>query len=79
MTILMAIDGVSRKLVEDAGCGSYVEPENIASYNSIIRGYINNSNRLTEEGINAYKFAMLHFDRSILAERFIKHIERILK
>ncbi|NDC40781.1 MAG: glycosyltransferase WbuB, partial [Chitinophagia bacterium] len=28
--ILMAIDGVSRELLEDAGAGTYVEPENIA-------------------------------------------------
>ena len=27
--ILMLIDGVSRKLVEDANCGLYIEPENI--------------------------------------------------
>ncbi len=31
--VLMAIDGVSRELVEEAQCGVYVEPENIDEYN----------------------------------------------
>jgi glycosyltransferase involved in cell wall biosynthesis len=43
--ILMAIDGVSRELVEAAGAGSYVEPENTAEYNRVIREYLKNFDR----------------------------------
>src|SRR5690606_9317489 len=38
--ILMAIDGVSRELVEAAQAGTYVEPENPEEYNRIIRLYL---------------------------------------
>ncbi len=73
--VLMAIDGVSRKLVEDAQCGVYVEPENIDEYDVQIRRYLNDSKRLSEEGINGYNYARQHFDRDVLAKKYIKEIK----
>ncbi|MEO8109977.1 MAG: glycosyltransferase family 4 protein [Ginsengibacter sp.] len=73
--VLMAIDGVSRKLVEDAQCGVYVEPENIDEYDIQIRRYLNDSKRLSDEGTNGYNYARLHFDRDVLAKKYIKEIE----
>ncbi len=61
--ILMAIDGVSRELVEAAGGGSYVEPENTDEYNRVIRMYLNDPARLVGEGERGYRFAKEHFDR----------------
>jgi glycosyltransferase involved in cell wall biosynthesis len=77
--ILMAIDGVSRQLVEDAQCGSYVEPENISEFNRIIREYLNNPERLQKEGENGYKYAKNNFDRSVLAERYLSLIVSDIK
>lgn len=77
--ILMAIDGVSRELVEAAGAGVYVEPENTSEYNRIIRQYLNNPNRLKEEGESGYKFAQQNFDREVLANKYLQHIEQIAK
>lgn len=77
--ILMAIDGVSRELVEDAKAGSYIEPENTDEYNRIIRLYINNPDRLKVEGENGYIYAKDNFDRKILAEKYLKSIEKLKK
>lgn len=77
--ILMAIDGVSRELVEEAKAGSYVEPENTAEYNRIIREYIADPQRLKTEGENGYRYAKDNFDREVLAKRYIEHIGDILK
>jgi len=77
--ILMAIDGVSRKLVEDAKAGSFVEPENAEEYNRIIRAYLTDPNRLIEEGNNGYEFAKINFDREILANKYLKSIEQIIQ
>ena len=71
----MAIDGVSRQLVEDAQCGVYVEPENADDYNIKIRNYLNNFERLREEGTNGYNYARAHFDRDILAKKYIEEIK----
>ena len=77
--ILMAIDGVSRELVEEAKAGSYVEPENIAEYNTIIRQYIANPARLQCEGDNGYNYAKENFDREVLANHYLDSIKKILK
>jgi glycosyltransferase involved in cell wall biosynthesis len=73
--IIMAIDGVSRELVEAAKAGVYVEPENAEEYNIIIREYLNDTSRLKLEGENGYNYAKDNFDRSILAARYLKEIE----
>ena len=76
--ILMAIDGVSRKLVEEANAGVFVEPENSEDFNNIIRKYLNNPELVLEQGENGYNFAKNNFDRAILAEKYIKHIEGLI-
>ncbi len=76
--ILMAIDGVSRELLEDAKAGSYVEPENVSEYNRVIREYLNDPDRIRTEGENGYKYAKDNFDREVLARRYLKHISSIL-
>lgn len=76
--VLMAIDGVSRDLVETAQAGIYVEPENIDEYNSAIRAYINNPERLKQEGENGYQYAKQNFDRNRLAQKYIERIEEVI-
>jgi glycosyltransferase involved in cell wall biosynthesis len=73
--VIMAIDGVSRQLVEDAKCGVYVEPENVDEYNKHIRTYLNDPNRLNREGANGYDYAKINFDRNRLAIKYINEIE----
>ena len=77
--ILMAIDGVSRELVEAAGAGVYVEPENIDEYNRIIRSYLHDPARLQREGDSGYRFAKENFDREVLAKKYIDHISQTVK
>lgn len=72
--VLMAIDGISRELVEIAKAGAYVEPENILEYDKIIRGYLKEPGRLKVEGENGYRFAKKDFDRDILARKYIDAI-----
>jgi glycosyltransferase involved in cell wall biosynthesis len=77
--ILMAIDGVSRELVEVADAGSFVEPENAESYNTIIRKYMNSPELLQKQGDNGYQYAKLNFDRKALAERYIGELQKQVK
>ena len=77
--ILMAIDGVSRELVENAQAGVYVEPENIEAYNSIIRQYILHPEKLITEGENGYKYAKENFDREKLGKKYLEEIRSIIK
>jgi len=75
--ILMAIDGVSRELVEKAKAGVYVEPENTQAYDSIIRDYLSDQERLFREGENGYVYAKQNFDREVLAEKYLNYISQV--
>ncbi len=77
--ILMAIDGVSRKLVEDAAAGSFVEPERPEHFASIIRAYLNDSERLKREGEAGYQYAYANFDRRVLSERYLAEVQKLVK
>lgn len=77
--ILMAIDGVSRELIDAAKAGTYVEPENVEEYDRIIRLYIKNPERLIIEGNNGYQYAKQNFDRSVLSEKYIDALKKIKK
>lgn len=76
--IIMAIDGVSRELVEKANAGTYVEPENIYEYERVIRHYLKNPSQLKLEGNNGFQYAKLNFDRKILAQKYVKLIQEII-
>lgn len=77
--ILMAIDGVSRELVEEAKAGSYVEAENAEEYNRVIRTYLKDSVRLEQEGENGYRYAKINFDREVLANKYLEVIKKVVK
>lgn len=78
--ILMAIDGVSRELVEEASAGSYVEPENPQHYHEVILKYLNHPNKASIEGDNGYRYVKEHFDREILSTKYLQLIkEKVLK
>lgn len=73
--IFMAIDGVSRELVEDANAGIFVEPENPKDFERKVRLYINNPELITKQGESGYNFAKQNFDRKILANRYIEYLK----
>jgi len=73
--ILLCIDGVSRDLVEEASCGVYAEPENPHEIAECINQYIGNPLRILAEGESGYNFAKKHFDREVLALKYINQIK----
>jgi glycosyltransferase involved in cell wall biosynthesis len=75
--ILMAIDGVSRALVEEAQAGTYVEPENIEEYDRIVRQYLTDPERLRREGEHGYNYAKNNFDREVLAKKYLAYLKNI--
>jgi glycosyltransferase involved in cell wall biosynthesis len=74
--ILMAIDGASRKLIEESGGGTYVEPENTESYLNVISTYMHDRNLILSHGNNGYDFAKKNFDREHLALKYIDEIQK---
>ncbi|WP_046743495.1 glycosyltransferase family 4 protein [Kordia zhangzhouensis] len=77
--ILLAIDGVSRELVNEAQCGVYVEPENI---DAIVEGVkllaSKSASEIEKMGASGYSYAKEHFDREKLAKTYVEKIKSIL-
>jgi glycosyltransferase involved in cell wall biosynthesis len=77
--ILMAIDGVSRDLVEKADAGIFVQPENPEDFAIKIKQYLSHPSELIRQGENGYQFAKDNFDRMVLANRYLNLIQQSLK
>ncbi len=75
--ILMAIDGVSRQLVEEAQAGVYVEPENPADFAQKIRMYLANPDLVNQHGLNGYRYAKANFDRAVLASKYVGYLSQV--
>lgn len=75
--ILMAIDGVSRELLEESDSGIYVEPENAEDIAEGIREYLKNPERRKQQGANGYAFAMSNFDRQKLGDKYISELKKL--
>ena len=77
--IILAIDGVARKLVvEDAQCGIFVEPENAEQIAEKIRFYWNSPRIAREHGENGYKYVCENYDRKKLAEKYNDLINKLV-
>ena len=77
--IVIAIDGVARKLVtEDAQSGTYVEPENAHQIAEKFRMYKNSPEIAQKHGQSGYEFVCEHFDRRKLADEYIGLIQKML-
>jgi glycosyltransferase involved in cell wall biosynthesis len=76
--VLMAIDGVSRELVENAQCGFYVEPENPQDFAEKIKVYLKDIELAKKHGENGYVYAKKFFDRERLALLYLDKLSTIL-
>jgi glycosyltransferase involved in cell wall biosynthesis len=77
--ILMVIDGVSRQLVEEADAGIFVEPENPVDFADKVVKYLDMPRtEWQRQGESGYRYAKNHFDRQILAQKYLQIISEIV-
>ncbi|MHC4214884.1 MAG: glycosyltransferase family 4 protein, partial [Planctomycetota bacterium] len=69
--VIIGIDGVARKLIEDADAGIYVEPENASDFAEAVLRLRNDPQLCNRYGGNGLKFVSEYFARSVLAEKYI--------
>ena len=68
--IIIAIDGVARKLVEDADAGLFAEPENTDAFIEAILTLKNDPKRMAGMGQSGYDHAAGHYSREALAGKY---------
>jgi len=75
--VLLLIDGVSRELIEEAKCGVYLEPENTLEIAQGIKEILKyDPSQLDEMGEKGYKYAKKHFDREVLAKKYLEVLKK---
>ncbi len=77
--IIVTIDGITRKLIEDAQAGLFAEPENAESFKETVEKFIElDDAELEKLGQNGYSYVRKYFDRSKLAKEYLKIIENTI-
>jgi glycosyltransferase involved in cell wall biosynthesis len=77
--VLVTIDGITRELIEEAGCGIYSEPENMDTFEKSIKLFGSMSHEeLSQLGASGYEFVKENFDREKLAVSYINIIEEVV-
>lgn len=68
---IVAIDGVARKLIEDANAGLYVEPENPQAFVEAVLKLQDNAGLCRQYGENGLLFVKENFARDVLADKYL--------
>lgn len=69
--ILLSVDGEARKLVEDGQAGWYVPPEDAPALCEAVLHAFRQRDLLTSMGTRGREFVLRHYDRRMLAARYL--------
>ncbi|MGE5401623.1 MAG: glycosyltransferase family 4 protein, partial [Ignavibacteriales bacterium] len=74
--VLICVDGEARKIVEDANCGIYVEPENSKMLAEKVLEFYNDIDLIERLGKNGRTRAQEEFDREKVISGFYEYLTR---
>ncbi|MHB0956090.1 MAG: glycosyltransferase family 4 protein [Pirellulaceae bacterium] len=77
--IIIAIDGVARKLVEDAGAGYFAEPEDPAAFVDVLLKLKDEPEARQRMGESGYRYAAEHYSRKAMAQKYLEVLERLVE
>jgi len=75
--ILLGVGGEARRLVEAAGAGVYVAPEDVDAMVASIRMLSRDPARLSEMGKRGRAYVLEHYDRRVLARRYLELLAKV--
>jgi glycosyltransferase involved in cell wall biosynthesis len=75
--ILCAVDGECRYIIEKAGSGIAVEPENTAQMQKAILALRENPEEIKRLGERGRQFVEQHFNREDLAAQYLSHLQKL--
>jgi glycosyltransferase involved in cell wall biosynthesis len=76
--ILLTVGGEARRLVEDAGAGIYVPPDNPQALAEGIQQAYQTRQMLPAMGRRGRQYVLSHYDRQVLAGRYLDTLEQVL-
>lgn len=75
--ILTTVDGECRKIIEDAGAGIFVEPENVERLADTILELSHKANLLTTMGKSGRHYVEKYFSREVLAMNYLNLLYKV--
>ncbi|MCE5278172.1 MAG: glycosyltransferase family 4 protein [Planctomycetaceae bacterium] len=75
--IIIAIDGVARRLVEDAGAGIYAEPENPQAFVEALVSLKSAPQLAAQMGESGFRHASTNYSRQEMAARYLRILETL--
>jgi len=75
--IIIGIDGVARKLIEDARAGVYAEPENPQAFVESVLALKKNAAEMDRLAKNGQDYVQAQYSREKLAEKYLAILEKI--
>lgn len=76
---ILSVAGDARRLLEAAAAGQFVEPENVEHLCAAIEAMRSDPEGRAAYGANGRRFVELHFDRSVLARRYLSLLDRVVR
>jgi glycosyltransferase involved in cell wall biosynthesis len=73
--IVLGVEGEAAEIVQAAGAGICIEPENAAALAAAVEDLAGDALRRAKIGRSAREFVATHFDRTILAQRYLAVLE----
>lgn len=76
--VILSVDGEARKLVQDAGSGVFVPPEDAAALADAIRSLAEQPALLESMGRSGRRFVETHYRRETLAKEYLELLQALL-
>ena len=76
--VLLGVDGQARAILEEAGAGISIEPQNAVALANAIRLLAANPQECQQMGRNGREFVFRKFSRSYTADKYIRMLEGLL-
>ncbi len=76
--IIIAIDGVARKLVEDAGAGYFAKPEDPDAFIDALLSLKNDPEGMRRMGESGYAYAAGNYSREAMARKYLEILEQLV-
>jgi glycosyltransferase involved in cell wall biosynthesis len=73
--VILGVEGESRRIIEEAGCGVGIEPENASELAGGVVKLAGDRGLVESLGQNGRKFVEAHYDRDALADRYFEVIK----
>ena len=77
--VILGVDGQARQIIEDAGAGIVIAPENAAALVTAINQLSANRELGTALGQKGREHILQHFSRGKTAEKYIQVLQRVIK